>query len=139
MKRRIIQCHVFQRFPTLSSASGDVWNVELTIVGEDIKKSCQPRKHYNTNISESIKLEFRNFTKVHETKTSLDKFQKNYPRHTFVQTSINNWKRRITSGGKLQKKKGIANILLDFGLFVLYENKFTIIFVTQKEPYNIQM
>ena len=94
------------RFPTfLSSASGDVSNVELTIVGEDIKKSCQARKHCNTNISESVKLEFGNFTKVYETKTSLDKFQKNYPRHTFLQTSIDNWKRRITSGGELQKEK----------------------------------
>ena len=128
------------RFPTfLPSASGDVSNVEHSIVVEEIKKSCQPRKHYNTNISESVKLEFGNFTKVYETKTSLDKFQKNYPRHTFLQTSIDNWKRRITSGGELQKEKGIANILLDFGLFVLYENKFTIIFVTQKEPYNIRM
>lgn len=34
-------------------------------------------------------------------------------------------KRKITSGDKPQKKKGIANILLiDFGLFVLHENTY---------------
>ena len=128
------------RFPTfLSSASGDVSNVELTIVGEDIKKSCQARKHCNTNISESVKLEFGNFTKVHETKLPWISFKRIIQDiHSFKLRSIN-WKRRITGGGELQKKKGIANILLDFGLFVLYENKFTIIVVTQKEPYNIRM
>ena len=72
---------------------------------------------------ESINLEVGNYAKVYGTKAALDKFQKKYSRHTFLRSSINNWKRKITSGDELQRKKGIAQILLlDFGLFVLYEN-----------------
>ena len=55
--------------------------------------------------------------------------------HGFLRTSINKRESKIASGDKLQKKKGIANILLDFGLFVLHENKF--IFVRQKASCNI--
>ena len=101
----------------------------LKIVGEEIKKSYQTRKHYNNFKSESITCKDRNYGKVYGTKAALDKFQKKYSRHTFLRTSINNWKWKITTGDKLQNKKVIANILLlDFGLFVLYENEFTIIF-----------
>ena len=107
----------------LSSASRNVSTAELAIVGKEIKISNQPRKHWNTNILESINLEVGNYAKVYGTKAALDKFQKKYSRHTFLRSSINNWKRKITSGDELQRKKGIAQILLlDFGLFVLYEN-----------------
>ena len=103
------------RFPTfLSSASGDVSNVELTIVGEDIKKSCQARKHCNTNISESVKLEFGNFTKVHETKLPWISFKRIIQDiHSFKLRSIN-WKRRITGGGELQKKKRYSKHFIRF-------------------------
>ena len=57
-----------------------------------------------------------------EANAALDKFQEKYLRQTFLQTSINNWKWKITSGDELQKKKGIANILLlNFGLFVSHK------------------
>ena len=41
----------------LSLASGNVSTAELAVVGEEIKESCQPRKHYNTNILEGTELE----------------------------------------------------------------------------------
>ena len=76
--------------------------------------------------------------KVYGTKTALDKFQKKYPRQAFLRTWINNWVWNIASDDKLQKKKGITNILLlDFGLFSLYEIKFTINFGTQKDSWNV--
>ena len=104
------------------------------IIVEQIKKLYQPRKHYNTNISESIKLDVGNYAEIYGTKTALDKFQKKYPKHTFLRISINNWKRKNIRADELQKKKDIANIsLLDFGLFVLYENKSSVILVTQQE------
>ena len=57
-----------------------------------------------------------------EANAALDKFQEKYLRQTFLQISINNWKRKITSGDELQKKKGIANILLlNFGFFVSHK------------------
>ena len=67
---------------------------------------------------EGIKLEVGNYAKVYRTKSALDKFEKKYPRHTFLRTSINNWKGIIASGDELQKKKGIANILLLYFWFV---------------------
>ena len=60
----------------LSSASRNVLSAELTIIVEQIRKIFQPRKHYNTNISESIKLGVGNHAEVYGTKAVLDKFQK---------------------------------------------------------------
>ena len=45
----------------LCPASGNVSTTEFAIVGEEIKKSCQPRRNYITNVSESIKLEIGNY------------------------------------------------------------------------------
>ena len=46
-----------------------------------------------------------NYAKVYGAKAALDKFQEKYPRYPFLRTSINNWKRKITSGYKPQKKE----------------------------------
>ena len=79
--------HSIPSVPTfLSSVLGNVTTAELTFIGEEIKKSCQPRKHYNTNISESIKLDVGNYAKIYGRKSALYKFQKKYPRHTFLRT-----------------------------------------------------
>lgn len=52
----------------LSSTSGNVPTTELAIVGEEIAKSGQRRKHYNTNILENIELEVGNNVKVYRKK-----------------------------------------------------------------------
>ena len=124
----------------LSSASGNVSTAELAAVGEEIKKSCQPRKHYSTNISENTELEVGSYANVYGTKATLDKFQMKYPRDTFLWSSIKNRKWKIATGEELQNKKDISNtFLLDLGLFALYENEYTIIFVTQKESYDLKV
>ena len=58
---------------------------------------------------------------IEKKKAALNKFQNKYPRHTLLQTSVNNWKLKITGGDELQKqKKGIVNILLlDFSFFCI--------------------
>ena len=68
----------------LSSASGNVSTTELAVVGEEIKKSCQPRKRYSTNISENTELEVGSYANVYGTKATLDTFQMKYPRDTFL-------------------------------------------------------
>ena len=66
---------------SLSSAPGNVSTAKVAMVVEETKKSWQPRKHYNTNILESIKLEVGNYAKVYGTKVALDEFQKKYSKH----------------------------------------------------------
>ena len=66
---------------SLSSAPGNVSTAKVAMVVEETKKSWQPKKHYNTNILESIKLEVGNYAKVYGEKVALDKFQKKYSKH----------------------------------------------------------
>ena len=51
-EKRMIQCQVFQRFylQRILETSGNISAAELAIVGEQVKKLCQLRKHYNANI-----------------------------------------------------------------------------------------
>ena len=58
----------------ISSASGNVSTAEIPIVREEIQKLWQPRKHYNTNIVDSIKFEVGNYAKVYGAKAFRDKF-----------------------------------------------------------------
>ena len=53
---------------------------------------------------------------IHGTKAALERFNKIYPKYTFLRTSINNRKFKITKGkeGKtILKRKGRPNLLSD--------------------------
>ena len=83
------------------------------MIAEEMKSSCQSRKHYNTKVPESIKSEVGNYGLVHGTKAVLEKFGKKYPKYTFVRTSVNNWKKKISDGKDVHRKKGRPNLLND--------------------------
>ena len=86
--------------PFLTSGSGSLNQAELHAISEEVKSSVQPRKHYNTSVSERIKNEFGQYALVNGTKSALEKFKTKYPQYTFVRTSVNNWKKKIENDKK---------------------------------------
>ena len=60
--------------PFLTSASGSLNQAELHAIGEQVKSSVQPRKHYNTSAPERIKNEVGEYALINGTKSALEKF-----------------------------------------------------------------
>ena len=53
---------------------------------------------------------------IHGTKAALERFNKTYPKYTFLRTSINNWKfkaKKEKEGKTIFKQKGQPNLLSD--------------------------
>ena len=74
-----------------------------------IKKSTQGRKHYNNIVPETIKREAGKYAQLHGTKVTVERFNKVYPKYTFVRTTINNWKLKMKKkkdGKVIFEKKG---------------------------------
>ena len=68
---------------------------ELLIVENEIKKSTEVKKTCITNVPEKIKTEVGTYALIHGTKAALERFNKIYPKYTFLRTSIDNWKFKI--------------------------------------------
>ena len=81
--------------PFSSSASGTVSQEEISIINNEIKSYTQLRKNYNTSVPELIKNEVGKHALVNQTKSALDTFGKKFPKHTFIRTWVNNWKKKI--------------------------------------------
>ena len=103
--------------PTLvASATDDVSQSELMMVENEVKKSTQVRKHYNKIVPETIKREAWKYALLHRTKVTVERFNKVYPKCTFVRTTINNWKLKMKKekdGKTIFKKKGRPNLVSD--------------------------
>ena len=79
------------------------------MVENEITKSAQVRKHYNKIVPETIKGEAGKYALLHETKATVERFNKAYPKYTFVRTTINNWKFKLKKekdGKTIFQKKG---------------------------------
>ena len=99
-----------------ASATDDVSQSELMMVENEIKKSTQVRKHYNKIVPETIKREAGKYALLHGTKATVERFNKVYPKYTFVRTTINNWKLKMKKekdGKTIFKKKGRPNLVSD--------------------------
>ena len=86
------------------------------MVENEIKKSTQVRKHYNKIVPETIKREAWKYALLHGTKTTVEQFNKVYPKYTFVRTTINNWRLKMKkekNGKTIFKKKGRPNLRSD--------------------------
>ena len=100
----------------VASATEDVSHSKLMMVENEIQKSTQVRKHYNKIFPETIKREAGKYALLHRTKATVERFNKVYPKYTFVRTTINNWKLKINNekdGKTIFKKKGRPNLVSD--------------------------
>ena len=79
----------------IASATDDVSQSELLIVENEMKKLTQVKKKRITNVPEKIETEVGTYALNHGTKAALERFNKIYPKYTFLRTSINNWKFKI--------------------------------------------
>ena len=89
----------------VASATDDVSQSELMMIENEIKKSTRVRKYYNKIFPETIKRKTGKYAILHGTKATVAQFNKVYPKHTFVRTTINNWKL------KMKKEKDGKTIL----------------------------
>ena len=96
----------------VASATDDVSQSELMMVGNEIKKSTQVRKHYNKIVPETIRKEAGKYALLHGTNATVQRFNKVYPKYTFVRTTIYNWKLKMKKE-KDEKKKGRPNLVSD--------------------------
>ena len=85
----------------VSSGSGSVNQAEISIISNEIKSYTQPRKNCNTSVPEGIKNGVGENALMHGTKSALDKFGKNYPKYTFIRTSVKNWKKKVEKDKKM--------------------------------------
>ena len=63
-----------------------------------------------------MKAEVETYALLSESKAALERFNKIYPKYTFLRTSINNWKFKIKKekeGKTTFKQKGRPNLLSD--------------------------
>ena len=100
----------------VASATDDVSQSELMTVDNEIKKSTQVRKYYNKIVVETIKREAGKYALLRGTKATVERFNKVYPKYTFVKTTINNWKLKMKKekdGKTIFTKKGRPNLLSD--------------------------
>ena len=81
-----------------------------------MKKFTQVKKKRITNVPEKIETEVGTYALNHGTKAALERFNKIYPKYTFLRTSINNWKFKTKKGKKgktIFKPNGRPNVLSD--------------------------
>ena len=100
----------------VASATDEVSQSELLIVENEIKKSNQLKNPRINKVPEKIKTEVGTYALIHGTKAALERFNKIYPKYTFLRTSINNWKSKIKKGNEgktIFKRKGRPNLLSD--------------------------
>ena len=79
----------------VASATDNVPQSKLMMVESEIKKSTQVRKHYNKIVPETIKIEAGKYALLHGTKATVERFNKVYPKYTFVRTTSNNLKLKM--------------------------------------------
>ena len=72
----------------VASATDDVSQSELMMVENEIKNQ-------HKSVPETIKREAGKHAILHRTKATVERFNKIYPKHTFVRTTINNWKLKM--------------------------------------------
>ena len=99
----------------IASAADDVSQSELMMVENDFL-STQVRKHYNKIVPETTKREAGKYALLHGTKATFERFNKVYPKYSFVRTTISNWKLKMKKekdGKTIFKKKGRPNLISD--------------------------
>ena len=100
----------------VSSGSGSANQTEISIISNEIKSYTQPRKNCNTSVPEGMKNGVGENALMHGTKSALEKFGKNYPKYTFVRTSVKNWKKKVEKDKKndnptVRSRKYRSNLL----------------------------
>ena len=100
----------------VASATEDVSQSELMMLENEIKNSTQLRKHYNKFVPETMKREAGKYALLRGTKATVERYDKVYPKYTFVRTTTNNWKLKMKKekdGKIIFKKKGRPNLVSD--------------------------
>ena len=100
----------------VTSVTKDVTNAELSFAVDEIKKSHSRPKQYQKQIPENVKREVGKYASIFGTSSAIKKFSLKYPKHSFIRTSVNNWKNKFKEGRDgdvVLKKVGRPNILDD--------------------------
>ena len=100
----------------VTSVAKDITNAELSFAADEIKKSHNRPKQYTKQIPESVKREFGRYASIFGTSSAIKKFSLKYLKHSFIRTSVNNWKNKFKGshdGDVALKKVGRPNILDD--------------------------
>ena len=97
--------------PIITSKSGMVTPAELSMVTNEIKHASRPRKNYNKNIPDKMKVKISEYAILHGTKAALEHFSKIHPKFKCVRTSVNNWKLGILKKRKIDCKNKNKSII----------------------------
>ena len=110
-----------ERIPTfITSASDSVNRAEISSINKEIKSYVQPKTaKKNSTVSRHIRNEVGEYALLNGAKLAVEKFKKNYPKYTFIRTSINNWKNKIQRdkndpvSSTVNERRGRPNLLPD--------------------------
>ena len=73
----------------VKSATNDITKTEITLVEDEIQKSCSPPDKYQKGIPEEIKKEVGTYANIYGTASVIKKFSTKYEKYTFNRTTVN--------------------------------------------------
>ena len=88
---------------------GTVTHAQLSMVTDEIESASRPRKKYNKNIPDKIKVKIGAI--LHGTKAALEHFSNLHSKFKFVRTSAYKWKLGTLKKRKIDCKMGRPNLL----------------------------
>ena len=97
----------------VTSATKDITNAELTLVEDEIQKSCSRPVKYQKAIPEKIKKEVGIHGNIFGTASAIKTFSIKYKKYTFNRTTVNSWKAKCKNTNAVFKKAGRPNLLDD--------------------------
>lgn len=97
----------------VASSTNAVTNAELTLVENEIEKSCKEPSNYQKEIPKKIKQEVGIYADSFGTAAAIKKFSAKYGKYTFHRTTVNSWKNKFKGGVKngTFNKAGRPNLL----------------------------
>ena len=94
----------------VKSTTNDIIKAEITLVEDEIQKSCSRPDKYQKGIPEEIKKEVGTYANIYGTASAIKKFSTKYEKYTFNQTTVNSWKAK-SKNKSVFNKAGRPNIL----------------------------
>ena len=94
----------------VKSATNDITKAEITLVEDEIQKSCSRPDKYQKGIPEEIKKEVGTYANIYGTASAIKKFPTKYEKYTFNRTTVNSWKAK-SKNKSVFNKAGRPNIL----------------------------
>ena len=94
----------------VKSATNDITKAEITLVEDEIQKSCSRPDEYQKGIPEEIKKEVGMYANIYRTASAIKRFSTKYEKYTFNRTTVNSWKAK-SKNESVFNKAGRPNIL----------------------------